>query len=170
MGGRTSSSGMGGSYTYSDYSKAVSKWANDMDNITPEDRKVLEAFIQSEVESVGPVSNAYGISRGVSMSDAELDALQVGGVFAEGKLASWSSKVGIAQSFARNNASDDKPNKVVIRMKEPSSQAAKIGRVMSQQKKFGEAESIMSSKARFEIVKMKVDRKNYTEIWVKPIN
>ena len=169
MGGRGGSSGIGGSYAYADYSNTITKWANDMDNITPKDRRVLESFIQDEVKNVGPVSGAYGISRGISMSNAELDALRVGGTFAEGKLASWSSKVGTAQSFARNNVSDNKPNKVIIRTKEPSYQAAKIGRIMPR-KKFGEAESIMSSKAKFEITRMKVDKKNYTEVWVRPIN
>lgn len=168
MGGRGSTSAAGG-YTYEDYAKALTKWSTDMDRITKEDRKILEAFIEDEVKNVGPVKSTYGISRGISMSDAELNKLQVGGEFKEGKLASWSSKVGIAQSFARENTSESKPNKVVIRTKEPSGQAAKIGRVMSA-KKFGEAEALMSSKAKFEIVKMKIDRRNYSEIWVKPKN
>lgn len=169
MGGRGSQSGMGRSYTYDDYSSAVTKWANDMDSITPEDRRILESFIQDEVNNIGPVSSAYGISRGISMSDAELDDLQVGGTFAEGKLASWTSKVGTAQSFARENVSGSKPNKVIIRTKDPSYRAAKIGRIMSR-KKYAESESIMSSKAKFKITRMKIDKKNYTEIWVKPIN
>ena len=169
MPGRGSSSATGGGYTYEDYARVLTRWSTDMDRITTEDRKILESFIKDEVRNVGPVKSAYGISRGISMSDAELDKLQVGSEFKEGKLASWSSKVGIAQSFARENTSESKPNKVVIRTKEPSKQAAKIGRIVST-KKFGEAEALMSSKAKFEIVKVKIDRKNYSEIWVKPKN
>lgn len=166
MGGRGASST---GYNYSDYQSVVRKWVNDMDHITPREKNVLESFIVDSVKNKGPVSSTYGISRGLSMTNNELNNLKVGETFAEGKLTSWSSRVGIAQSFARENTSTSKPNKVIIRTKSPSSQAAKLTGITNLSK-YSEAEAIMSSKAKFKIEKIKIDKKNYSEVWVKPIN
>ena len=105
------------------------------------------------------------------MSDAELNRLEVGGTFSEGKLASWSGQVGQAQSFARNNASDSKPNKVVVRTKSPVSRGAKLAGMVTGSR-FAEAETIVSSKAKFKIDRIKKAKQSwqYTEVWVTPSN
>ena len=172
MGGRSGSSGIG-SYTTADYQRVIqnriNNWlATGTDNLTAEDKRVLEAFISEYSAKKGPVSYAYGLSRGMSMSDAELDALQPGNVFAEGKISSWSNKIGVAQSYAKGHVSDSKPNQVIIRTKSPISKAAKIGDVLPG--KYGLGESLVSSKAKFRVDRRKWNSWGYTEIWVTPIN
>ena len=163
--------GGGNQYTYSDYNNALRKWANNFETINSKDRDILESFIKDRVADVGPVKYAYGLSRGISMSDAELNKLEVGGTFAEGKLTSWSGQIGQAQSFARNNASDSKPNKVIIRTKSPVDQGAKLAGMVTGNK-FAEAETIVSSKSKFKIDSIKKAKQNwqYTEVWVTPVN
>lgn len=171
MGGRGGSSGLS-SYTTADYQRVIrnriNNWlATGTDNLTAEDKRVMEAFISEYSAKNGPVSYAYGLSRGMSMSDSELEALKPGAVFTEGKISSWSNKVGVAQSYARGHKSDSKPNQVVIRTKDPISRAAKISDVLPG--RYGLGESLVSSKAKFRIDRVKKNS-NYTEVWVKPIN
>ena len=171
MGGRSGSSGIG-KYTTADYQRVIRNRINDWlktgkDNLTTEDKRIMESFISEYSAKNGPVQYAYGLSRGMSMSDAELAALQPGSVLAEGKLSSWSNKVGVAQTYARGHMSDSKPNQVVSRTKSPIKQAAKISDVLPG--KYGLGESLISSKAKFRVDKRKKNG-NYTEIWVTPVN
>lgn len=146
-------------YTSQDWAPAIKRWVIQNDTVSEADRKAIEAFISQS----SPITNK--LSRGLSMTETELDNLKVGAVFSEGKLASWSTRVGIAQSFARNNQSDSKPYKVVIRLDEGTDKAAKVGRLGGS--KYDEGEVIMSSSASFEVTKIKLDKKNYSTVWVK---
>lgn len=171
MGGRGSGSGIG-KYTTGDYQRVIRNRINNWlttgtDNLTTEDKRIMEAFISEYSTKSGPVSYAYGLSRGMSMSDSELEALKPGSVLAEGKISSWSNKVGVAQTYARGHKSDSKPNQVVVRTKDPISRAAKISDVLPG--KYGLGESLVSSKAKFRVDRVKKNG-NYTEVWVKPIN
>lgn len=154
-------------YSEEDYRKTIKKWVEQMDSITPLDADILESFINSQVKSNGSVSYVYGLSRGIAMSNAELNALQVGSVFSEDKLSSWSNRSGIAQSFARNNVTEAKPNMVVIRTKDPMYYGAKLKNALTLSK-YDEGEVLVSAKAKFEIIKKKKNG-NYIEIWVHPV-
>lgn len=148
-------------YTDIDWVPAIKRWAIQNDVVTQDDRNAIEAFIAQ----APPVTNK--ISRGLSMSDEELDNLRVGGVFKEDKLTSWSTRVGIAQAFARHNVSKSKPNLVIVRLDEGTDKAAKIGTLGG--RRYDEGEAIMSKNAEFEITKIKRERaaNGYTTIWVK---
>ena len=171
MGGRGGSSGMS-KYTDADYQRVIknriNNWlATGTDNLSTEDKRIMESFISEYSAKNGPVSYTYGLSRGISMSDSELEALKPGAIFAEGKISSWTSKNGVAQSYARGHKSDSKSNQVVIRTKDPIDRAAKISDVLPG--KYGLGESLVSSKAKFMVDRVKKNG-NYTEVWVKPIN
>lgn len=168
MGGRGSSSAGGGTFSTSDYMNSLSRWTNQNENITPRDRQILESLIEERSQELGPVSYAYGMSRGMSMSDSELNALHEGGVFQEGKLSSWTGRIGQAQSFARNNVTDSKPNRVIIRTRSPINQAVRLAG-LGFRNRFSEAETLVSSKASFIIDRIR-QTNGYTEVWVTPNN
>lgn len=149
------------SYSSADWNPAIKRWAIQNDEVSEDDRKAIEAFISQ----APPVTNK--LSRGLSMSDEELSKLQVGAEFTDGKLASWSTRVGIAQAFARRNVSEAKPNQVVFRLDEGTDQGGKIGGLGG--RRYDEGEVIMSGKAGFVITKIKRDRavNGYTTVWVK---
>lgn len=148
-------------YTSTDWNPAIRRWAVQNDTVSPEDRRAIEAFIRQAPR----VDN--NLSRGIAVSPQQEASLEVGGTFSEGKLASWSTRVGIAQSFARNNVTSEKPKMVIVRLDGGTNNAGKIGGLGG--RRYDEGEAIMSSSASFVITKIKRDKavNGYTTIWVK---
>lgn len=159
MGGRGSGSRMSKTYTHEQHVSALREWTTgDYNSLKHSD--ILEDFIrQSE-----PV-RVHSLNRGVSMSQEQADFIKIGDSVSFDGLSSWSSRVGIAQSFARNNASDAKPMQIVYRLKGGTNKAAKIGRLGGG--RYDEGESIMSSKAKFKVDRIKKIDKYRIEVWVK---
>lgn len=160
MGGRGGNSGMNRVYTREQHISALRTWTQgDYNSLRHSD--VLEDFIrQSEPSKV------QSLNRGVSMTREQANSIKVGDPVSFDGLSSWSSRVGIAQSFARENASDVKPMQVTYRLKGGTDKAAKVGR-LGGANRFDEGEHIMSSTANFKVDKInKVDRYRM-EVWVK---
>ena len=99
------------------------------------------------------------------MSREQASSIQVGDEVSLGGLSSWSSRVGIAQSFARENASDAKPIQVVYRLKGGTDKAAKIGKLGGG--RFDEGESIMSSTVKLKVSRVKRVDATKMEVWVE---
>lgn len=159
MGGRGSSSGMGKSYTHEQHVSALREWATgDYNSLKHSD--VLEDFIRKSE----PV-RVQSLNRGISMTQKQADSISVGDTVSFNGLSSWSSRVGIAQSFARENASDEKPMQVTYRLKGGTDKAAKIGRLGGG--RFDEGEAIMSSTAKFKVDRIKKIDRYRLEVWVK---
>lgn len=146
---------------------AIHKWVKEFDKVTDRDREVIEGWIQEESKN-NPVTN--NLTRGVAMSREEVDRFKEGQSYTEGKLASWSTRAGMAQAHARNNKTDDKPCAVTFRIKNGIKKAAKLG--IMQDAKFREGEVVSSKDAKFVISKIKkpknYDKEGwYTEIWLE---
>lgn len=157
--GRKSKSGMERSYSREQHISALREWATgDYNSLKHSD--VLEDFIRKS----DPV-RVQSLNRGVSMTQEQADSIRVGDSVSFGGLSSWSSRVGIAQSFARENASDTKPMQVTYRLKNGTDKAAKIGRLGGG--RFDEGEATMSSKAKFKVDKIKKIDRYRMEVWVK---
>ena len=160
MGGRGGSSGMNKSYSHEQHLSALKTWTQG-DYNSLRHSNVLEDFIrQSEPSKV------QSLNRGVSMTQGQADSIKVGDSVSFDGLSSWSSRVGIAQSFARENASDAKPIQVTYRLKGGTDKAAKVGR-LGGANRFDEGEHIMSSTAKFKVDKVKKVDRYRMEVWVK---
>jgi len=159
MGGRGSSSSMGKTYTHEQHITALKEWTTgDYNSLKHSD--VLEDFIRQS----DPVK-VQSLNRGVSMTQEQADSIKVGDSVSFDGLSSWSSRVGIAQSFARENASDAKPMQVTYRLKGGTNKAAKVGKLGGG--RYDEGESIMSSTAKFKVDRIKRIDKYKMEVWVK---
>lgn len=160
MGGRGGSSGMGGSYSHEQHLSALREWTQG-DYNSLKHSEVLEDFIrQSEPSKV------QTLNRGISMTQEQANSIKVGDSVSFNGLTSWSSRVGMAQSFARENASDAKPMQVTYRLKGGTNKAAKIGR-LGGANRFDEGEHIMSSTAKFKVDRIKRVDRYRMEVWVK---
>lgn len=158
FGGRGAFSG-GSEYTHEQHVRALETWTQgDYNSLKHSD--ILEDFIKKSQ----PVE-VQSLSRGVSMSQEQLDNITVGDEVSFDGLTSWSSRVGIAQSFAKNNTTEEKPQKVVYRIKGGSDKAAKIGKLGGG--RYDEGESIMSSTAKFVVDRKKKIDAFHTEVWLK---
>ena len=143
-------------YDHATQMKSIRKWVRDFDKVTAQDKKVIESFIYWDVKrGRGPISSR--LSRGISLSKEDFDNLEVGNEWAEGKLASWSTSIGMATAHSKHNTSDKKPYPVVFRLNTGTSQAAKLTGAYGDYD-YKEGEAIMSSKAKFVIVKIKKPR------------
>ncbi len=156
---RKGPSGMSKQYSREDYTKELREWTQG-DYNSLKHSEVLEDFIQKS----DPV-RVQTLNRGVSMSRQQAESIQVGDSVSFDGLSSWSSRVGIAQSFARNNATDNKPVEVIYRIKGGSDMAAKVGKLGG--RRFDEAESIMSSKAKFKVDRLKKLDSRIMDVWIK---
>lgn len=156
--GRKSKSGMERSYSHEQHVSALKTWTQgDYNSLKHSD--VLEDFIRKS-----DPARAQSLNRGVSMTQEQADSMKVGDPVSFDGLSSWSSRVGIAQSFARENASDAKPMQVVYRLKGGTDKAAKIGKLGGG--RFDEGEAIMSSKAKFKVDRIKKIDRHRMEVWV----
>ena len=160
MGGRGGSSGMSRTYTHEQHMSTLEVWTQgDYNSLKHSD--VLEDFIRKS-----ELSKVQSLNRGVSMTQEQADSIKVGDTVSFDGLSSWSSRVGIAQSFARENASDAKPMQVTYRLKGGTDKAAKVGR-LGGANRFDEGEHIMSSTAKFKVDRIKRVDRYRMEVWVK---
>ena len=160
MGGRGSGSGISKTYTHEQHVSALKTWTQG-DYNSLKHSSVLEDFIrQSEP------SRVQSLNRGVSMTQVQAESIKVGDSVSFDGLSSWPSRVGIAQSFARENASDAKPMQVTYRLKGGTNKAAKVGR-LGGLNRYDEGEHIMSSTAKFKVDRIKRVDRYRMEVWVK---
>lgn len=169
MGGRGSGSSMGRGFTHEDHLSALNAWANTDEHrsVRHGDSRRNEAILEDYIAKSAPVTQT--LMRGVSISDSELASISEGGIINMNGISSWTTRKGIAQSFARNRVSDGKSNQVVFTLKGGSANAAKMPSRTAGGSRYGEGEAIMSKKAKFRVVSKKWSSWGRTEVVVEEV-